>query len=348
MSVNQNDSYENGHFFQELSRQTLKDPMSKRPVQIILWIAMIIGLIAVLVSAKIGYGFFSSVFTDFKFWGIVLIAVFELGKIIFISVYELFSQKLSRTIIGIISAGRVFFVIFSIIASFSKISEFMDTPNYSAVWAERKSEMDSVFKARYAAEETILSANVKKFEDTMYLESRRFKNGQWHGPRFLNDSLNWVQAKSEKLHRLDSIQTAYDLALEEERTKVRQAPESKNQMLIGIHTTFKNAGISSDNGFNRFYAWFVLIISLLVSLGLELIVWGSFAVVSRIFKEPLVARIDTFTESTKTIESAKREKAKEDAKTFSLKERISNFIKRKTTPAEALTKVVEENSKINF
>lgn len=348
MSVNQNDSYENGHFFQELSRQTLKDPMSKRSAQIILWIAMIIGLVAILVSAKIGYGFFSSVFTDFTFWGIVLIAVFELGKITFISLYELFSQRLSRTIVGIISAGRVFFVIFSIIASFSKISEYMDAPNYAAVWSERKNEMDSAFSARYAAEESVLSANVQKFEDTMYLESRRFKNGQWRGPRFLNDSLNWVQAKSAKLYRLDSIQTTYDNSVEQERTKIRQAPESKNQMLLGIHTTFKNAGFSSENGFSRFYAWFVLIISLLVSVGLELIVWGCFAVVSRIFKEPLIARIDTFTESAKTIENVKQEKAKEDAKTFSFKEKISNLFKRKTSTVEALNDAVEETSKINF
>lgn len=348
MKTKQNDHYENGYFFQELSKQTLKDPMSKRPAQIILWVAMIIGLIAVLVSAKIGYGFFSSVFTDFKFWGIVLIAVFELGKVTFISLYELFSERLSRVIVGILSAGRVFFVIFSIIASFSKISEYMDAPNYSAVWSERKSEMDSAFKARYEAEETALSANIKKFEDTMYIESRRFIKGQWHGPRFLNDSLNWVQAKSERLHRLDSIQTAFDNSLEEERTKVRQAPESKNQMLLGIHTTFKNAGISSENGFSRFYAWFVLVISLLVSVGLELIIWGCFAVVSRIFKDPLIARIDTFNESAKTIESVKQEKAKEDAKTFSFKERIANVFKRKASPVEALNEAVEETSKINF
>lgn len=345
---NQNAIYENGHFFQELSKQTSKDPTSKRPAQIILWIAMVIGIIAVLVSAKIGYGFFSSVFNDFKFWGIVLIAVFELGKVTFISLYELFSDRLGGTITAVISAGRIFFVIFSIIASFSKVSEYMDSPNYTKVWAERKSEMDSTYKARYAAEESALNANVKLFQDTMYLESRRFKKGQWHGPRFLNDSSNWVQAKNERVLRLDSIQKAYDDLVAKERTSIRQAPESKNQMLLGIHTTFKNSGISSENGFSRFYAWFVLVISLLVSVGLELIIWGCFAVVSRLFKEPLVARIDTFNESAKTIESVKREKAKEDAKTFSIKERISNLFKRKTSTVEALNEAMEETSKINF
>lgn len=348
MKNNQNSPYENGHFFHELSRQTSKDPMSKRPAKILLCASLIVGLGALIVSAKIGYGFFSSIFPTFGFWGIVIIAVFELGKTAFISLYELFSQRLSRTIIGIISVGRVFFIIFSIIASFSKVSEYMDAPNYSAVWAERKGDMDSSFKARYEAEELVLSANIKKFEDTMYLESRRFMKGNWHGPRFVNDSLNWVLAKSERGHRLDSLQIAYDKTVADERNKVRQAPESKNQMLLGIHTTFKNAGISSEDGFKSFYAWFVLFISLLVSLGLELIIWGCFAVVSRIFKDAFVARIDTFNESAKTIENVKREKAKEDAKTFSFKERISNLFKRKTTPVEALNEAVEEISKINF
>ncbi len=309
---------------------------------------MLVGLTAVVVSAKIGYGFFSSVFTDFGFWGIVLIAVFELGKVTFISLFELFSKRLSSTIIGIISAGRIFFVVFSIVASFSKISEYMDAPNYATVWANRKMELDSAYNARHAAAESLLSANVKKFEDTMYLESRRFVGGEWHGPRFRNDSLNWAAAKTEMNFRLDSMQKAYDQMLATEREQVRTSPESKNQMLLGIFNTFNNAGISSENGFKGFYAWFVLIISLLVSIGLELIIWGCFAVVTRVLRDPLNERFDTYTESAKTIESIKREKAKEDAKTFSFRERISNLFKRKTSPAEALNEAVEETSDIHF
>jgi hypothetical protein len=348
MRNNPTNGFDNNQFFEELRRQTANDPTSKGSAQLILFIAMVIGIIAVLVSAKIGFGFFDNIFPGFGIWALITIGVFELGKISFISLYELFSSKLSKTIVGVIAAGRAFFIIFSIIASFSKVSEYMNEPNFSSVWSERKNELDSLYKVRYNSEDRRLSIAVQVFQDTMYLESRRFKNGQWRGPRFYNDSLNWAQAKHERAVRLDSIQQAYDSLLGTERANIHSSPEAKNQMLLGIHTTFKNAGISSQEGFNKFYAWFVLVISLLLSIGLELIIWGCFGVVSRIFKDPVIARIDTFNESSKTIENVKREKTKEDAKTFSFGQKISNFFKRKTHPVEALNRAIEETDKINF
>jgi hypothetical protein len=250
-----------------------------------LWLSWVIypyallGFFALIVSGYIEFLFFSSVFTNFFIPSILLAVTFEgvkVGTIIIGKFFNIESSKsISATVKFLNYTTRTFLIAFSVICSFAKIAEFMDSPNYNAIWNEERKKIENEYEKVILREDSILRLQVDKhFEDLKDERLITSSTGDYVGPNYKAKKTLYDEAVENRKKRLNELQEHKVQIIKQRQKEIELDASVKNQILVGLHTTISNSGIQID--FQRFYSGFVLLISFFVTLILELIIMTVF------------------------------------------------------------------------
>lgn len=314
----------------EIDRAVTSDPSNRNWLKLVLYPFIFFGLLATIVSGYIEFKFFTGVFQDFFIFGILLVIAFEGAKIGAIIIYEYVKKhseiKFSSGLTAVIYSLRLALIIFSTICSFSKISQYMDSPNYENELVKEKIIITTEYEKIITDEDKNLKLSISQAKKSMDDEAQVFRNGQWEGTHYKENKGIWEKAKTDRTNRLKEIRDERDDKINRKSQDLKSDSKSQNQILVGIYNTFQNIGIFTN--FNKFYSIFVLLIAAFTTMILELIIWSVFGIIGAIFEGIFKAKIDSYVEMQKTLEEAKVQNFKEDVKTFDFLRTIGRTLKK--------------------
>lgn len=330
----------------KIEKAITSDPGNQNWIKLVLYPFVFFGLLATLVSAYIEYKFFTGIFEDFAFWGLVLVIAFEGAKIGAIIIYEYVKKhseiKFSSGLTSVIYTLRITLIIFSTICSFSKISQYLNNPNYKKELEAKTITINNEYKSLIEKEDAFLKGNIDELEEKMDAEANVFINGQWKGPRYAEKKINWEKAIKDREKRIAELVKERDNKIETEGKNLYSDPKSQNQILVGIYNTFQNIGIGIE--FKRFYSIFVVLIAFFTTLILELIIWAVFGIIGAIYEGVFKAKIDSFIATQETLENTRAENFREQAKTFNILQNIKNTFKKGFSKTKSFVDEVEQEN----
>ena len=300
------------------------------------WIKLIIypfvffGILATIVTGYIEFKFFTGIFIDFYFVGLLLVIAFEGAKIGVIILYEYVKKhseiNFSKGLTKVMWTLRISLIVFSTICAFSKISQYMETPNFEKVFGEERLKIEKEYKGIIDAEDKVLSSRVDIAKKDMEEESNVFINGVWKGTHYEERKSLYNIAISNRDTRLSVLRKEKDSLIKVLDTNLKTDSKSKNQILVGVYNTFNNIGISTN--FNRFYSIFTVLIAAFTTLILELIIWTVFGIIGAIYEGVFRAKLEGYVKMKKTIEDTKVSQFSEEMKSFNLLKNIKRTFQR--------------------
>lgn len=324
---------------EHIENEVTKDPVNQSWIRYIVYPFIVFGLIATGVSAYIEYNFFNEVFLDFTVASFFIVIAFEGAKIGAIILYEYAKSHqgsfLSGTLKGVTWLLRICLIIFSAVCSFSKISQYMDSPNFEKVFGEEKQRITAEYQTIIANEDTLLQERIRIAKEDMDIQANIKVHGIWDGPRYKEQKKLYETAQNNRDNTLRKLRFQRDSIITATEVQLKQNPKSKNQILVGVYTTFQNIGLSSS--FNVFYSLFVLIIAFFTTIILELIIWVVFGFIGVLYEGVFKAKLEGYKAMTEVLEKTRFEQFTEDLKnakviqeikrTFSRgKSKVENFV----------------------
>lgn len=301
-----------------IDKAVTSDPDNRNWIKLVLYPFILFGLLATIVSGYIEFKFFTGIFQDFFLFGLLFVISFEGAKIGAIVIYEYVKKhseiQFSSGLTAIIFSLRIFLIAFSVICSFSKISQYLDNPNYEREFNAARQRIWNQYQNVIDEEDRFLQASISDAKKIMDTEARVYVHGQWDGDHYKEDKRIWEKAKSDRATRLKDLRDERDSKIRDVASELKTDSKSKNHILIGIYNTFFNIGVVTN--FNRFYSIFVLLIAAFTTLILELIIWAVFGIIGAIYEGVFKAKIDSYVEMKKTLESTKVSNYSEDLNTF--------------------------------
>ncbi len=320
----------NEQIIENIDKVVSQDPANSNWIKLVLYPFILFGLLATAVSGYIEFKFFTSVFTDFYFWGILLVVAFEGSKIGAIIIYEYVKKhseiKFSSGLTSIIWTLRITLIVFSTICSFSKISQFGDSPNYDSEALKAEQRINAQYDKIISTEDVNLKKSIEDAKKEMNAEEQVFKNGQWKGTHYDEKKTIWEKSKVDRDNVLLSLRSQRDSIITKTKKELTTDSKSKNQILVGVYNTFQNIGIKTE--FNKFYSLFVLLIAAFTTIILELIIWAVFGIIGAIYEGVFKAKLDGYVEMQKELETTRVSNFKEEVKTFNFLRNIRRTFKK--------------------
>lgn len=322
-----------------------RDPVNQNWIKYILYPFILFGFIATGVSAYIEYNFFNEVFLNFTVASFFIVVAFEGAKIGAIILYEYAKSHqnsfLSGTLRNVTWLLRISLIIFSAICSFSKISQYMDSPNFEKIFHEEKERIFSEYDKIIVNENAVLDLRVNTAKKDMDDESNVYVNREWNGPRYKEKQKLFQQSIYSRENRLRQIRAERDSMVQNVEKQLRSNPKSKNQILVGVYTTFENIGIT--NTFNVFYSVFVLIIAFFTTIILELIIWVVFGFIGVLYEGVFMAKIEGYKSMTEELEKTRVQQFKEDIGNAKIIQDIKRTVKRGKSKVESFVDSVNDD-----
>jgi len=331
---------------ENIDQAVTTDPINNNWIKLIIYPFVLFGLLATIVSGYIEFKFFTGVFIDFYFFGLLLVIAFEGAKIGVIILYEYVKKhseiNFSKGLTSVIWTLRISLIVFSTICSFSKISQYMDSPNYEKVFAGEKSKIDTEYAGIIDREDKVLSSRIENAKKDMEQEANVFINGVWKGTHYEERKALYNIAIANRDLRLSALRMEKDSLIKVSENTLKTDSKSQNQILVGIYNTFNSVGVSTN--FNRFYSTFVLIIAAFTTLILELIIWTVFGIIGAIYEGVFRAKIEGYVKMKKTIEETKVDHFKEEVKSFNILKNIKRTFQRGFGKTKTFVDTVEEET----
>ena len=230
-----------------INEEVTKDPTNQNWIKFVMYPFFLIGFIATGVSAYIEYNFFNEVFQNFAVASFFIVIAFEGAKIGVIILYEYAKSHIVSFLNGSLSKVtwllRISLIIFSVICSFSKISQYMDNPNFDKIFGDEKKRITNEYVKITEDESQILQARENTFKADMDNESNVYVKGHWNGPRYKEKQKLYDKAVENREIRIKELKAERDNLITEAEKQIRENPKSKNQILLGIYSTFQRLGI---------------------------------------------------------------------------------------------------------
>jgi hypothetical protein len=315
------------------------DPVNNKWIKYIMYPLFIIGLTAILISGYIELKFFSSIFPGFGWGSLLLVICLEGGKVGSIIFYEYIKGSsfiaISSTLKAVIWVLRLLLIVFSIICSFSKVSEYLNNPNYEAENLKATSEITASFKTKYRREDSLLQKDI----DTAYNRMYAIRNVS--GKKYKEQKNTWENLKRERETTLSRLEVKKDSALTLMRTALNKNMRIKNQTIVGVYNTLRDLRFSID--FEYFYSWFTVAVAFFTTCILEFIIWAVFGIFGSLYKNLMGLKYESYMAMQGELEALKQSKLKDDLHTIGIVEKIKKTFSRGFGRAK---KYVDEVEKI--
>lgn len=173
------------------------------------------------------------------------------------------------------------------------------------------------------------------------MDSTSFKRSQRSG-LYKEQKKIWENAISNRELRLKELRSERDSLLSKAKMSVQNDARSKNATLVSFYNTLIMAGFEFK--FNKFYAMCVILLTILVTLILEFIIWSVFGILGAIYEDVLNYKIGSFVEMQKTLENAKINNFNDDAKSINIINKVKNSVNENISKAKSLVNAVENDN----
>jgi ABC-type multidrug transport system fused ATPase/permease subunit len=285
-----------------------KDPLSRNYFSFGVFIFFICGLVLAITATVIESAFFSSVFNLKNFLlAIVCISFINLLKITshFLTKYVSRDEKFKSSR-GMFYFFRGVLILFSIMACFSKVAEYMNNPHLQTELQKATADLQS----QYNNEFNFLDKYVRNAADSLERESKNQRRGVVKGPKWNADSsrvaMYQFQLKdlnNDFFHRKKIIEDS-----------VKLTDDVKNQTFVSVVDLIQKLGFDPNK--NKAYALYVLSIAVLFTLILEIGMWFVFEYLGILYYRRISSKLSTHEEISEEIEKVKRKGLKDDLSTY--------------------------------
>lgn len=235
-------------------------------------ISALTGLLALLVSGYIEYYFFKSVFQNAVYVSFFIVVVLEAAKLCSIIFHRFIENQQTRSlilpgrIVFLNRIARILLVLFSLVCSFTKVSEFMESPRLESMWAKKKTEITQQYNDYYDKKEKLWTDKIsatKASLDTATNQMNRAlvatlsglnqtntdlnRNANWARDEFTINKYKEIAATNSSLSKdkIDFINNQYkgiisslDTTYEKQQ---RQRDKELNRILIQKDTALSDA-----------------------------------------------------------------------------------------------------------
>lgn len=208
----------------------------------------------------------------------------------------------------------------------------MDSPNFEKVFKQEKDRISTEYEKIFSDESVILQERVNTAKKDMDNESNVYVNGFWNGPRYKEKQNLYNNAINARENRLIQLRNERDRIIGNTEKDIRNNPKSKNQILVGVFTTFENIGMMST--FNVFYSLFVLVIAFFTTIILELIIWVVFGFIGVLYEGVFKAKIEGYKSMNEELEKTRFQQFSEDLKSAKIIQDIKRTFQRGKSKVE--------------
>jgi hypothetical protein len=222
---------------------------------------------------------------------------------------------------------------FSIVACFSVVAEYMNNPHLKTELAKATKEL----KSQYDKEYSLYDEYVRRAADSLEKESKNQVRGVVKGPKWRADSTR-VEMYQEKIITLNNGFLKSKGIIED---SVKASDQIKNQTFVSVVDLIQKMGYNPNK--NKTYAIYVILVAVLFTLILELGIWFVFEYLGSIYYRNIRAKIDTHEEISEQIEKTKRNIIKEDLNVFEEVEEIGRKAHKASNGLSNFNDVTETN-----
>jgi hypothetical protein len=150
-----------------MSKSRIEEVFNDWKAQTFLIISVISGILALLVSGYIEYYFFTGILQNLSFVSFIIAVVLETAKLCSIVIHRFVENQQTRSlvlpgrIVFLNRLARILLILFSLICSFAKISEFMESPRLESMWKIENSKITKEYNNKYSEAEKLWKSKIE-------------------------------------------------------------------------------------------------------------------------------------------------------------------------------------------